>query len=55
MKMSNVLRVISQIVFWCAGIFLFAAITKVAHCDGWLFLMTLLTVAATNLDRKSVV
>ena len=51
MKMSNLLRVISQVVFWCAGIYLFAAITKVEHCEGWLFLMTTLTVAGTNFSR----
>lgn len=51
MKMSNLLRVISQVVFWCAGIYLFAAITKVEHCEGWLFLMTSLTVTGTNFSR----
>lgn len=51
MKMSKILRVISQIIFWCAAVYLFADITKVANCEGWLFLMTLLTVAATNFAR----
>ena len=51
MKMSKILRLISQLVFWCAGIYLFAFLTKVKHCDGWLLLMTLLTVTGANFAR----